>query len=83
MKELYNQLLKDAKSDGDTAFIYHQHARVRKQRGEYAESASFLQKSLIIQLKIVPEDDFSLDSTRRNFGEVYNSIGDYSKTLET
>lgn len=50
--------------------------------GEYAESASSLQKSLKIELKNVPEDDSSLASTYGNICGAYKSIDDYSSAIE-
>ncbi|CAF5221597.1 unnamed protein product, partial [Rotaria magnacalcarata] len=81
-EELYNELLKDASTDSDIAYIYHELGRVRKGQGEYPEAVKFYEKSLEIKRKTLSEDDVSLADTYGNIGIVYKNMGEYSKALE-
>ncbi|CAF2092852.1 unnamed protein product [Rotaria magnacalcarata] len=81
-EELYQELLKNASTDSERAFIYHQLAYVRKYRGEYREAAEFLEKSLKVYEQILSPNDPKLATMYNNIGLVYDNMGEYSKALE-
>ncbi|CAM4978979.1 unnamed protein product [Rotaria socialis] len=81
-EELYNELLVNASTDSDRAFIYHHLGCLKDQQGKYPEAAKFYEKSLEIERKTLPEDDASLAPTYSNISAVYKSMGEYSKALE-
>ncbi|CAF1462643.1 unnamed protein product [Rotaria magnacalcarata] len=81
-EELYNELLKNASSDSYTVYIYHEFGRLKSNQGKYQEAVTFYEKSLALNKKTLPENDFSLASTYGNVGGLYDDMGDYSKELE-
>ncbi|CAF4713474.1 unnamed protein product, partial [Rotaria socialis] len=81
-EELYNELLENASTDSDRAFIYHQLGYLKDDQGEYQQAVTFYEKSLEIKRKTLPEDDVSLAPTYGNIGLVYDNMGEYSKALE-
>ncbi|CAF4694808.1 unnamed protein product, partial [Rotaria socialis] len=81
-EELYNELLGNASTARDKAFIYHILGWLKGNQGKYPEAVTFYKKSLEIYRKTLPEDDASLPPTYSNIGGVYNNLGEYSKALE-
>ncbi|CAF3520198.1 unnamed protein product [Rotaria socialis] len=81
-EELYNELLVNASTDSDRAFIYHQLGILKYQQGKYPEAAKFYEKYLEIKRKTLPENDASLAATYGSIGLVYKNMGEYSKALE-
>ncbi|CAF1479421.1 unnamed protein product, partial [Rotaria magnacalcarata] len=78
-EERYQELLKNASTDSDRAYIYHQLGYLKDNQGNYPEAVKFYEKSLEIERKTLPEDDASLASTYSNIGAVYGNMGEYSK----
>ncbi|CAF3864337.1 unnamed protein product [Rotaria sp. Silwood1] len=81
-EELYTALLEQTSNDSDRAFIYHQLAYVKKNRGEYKEAVSFYEKDLKIMNKVLPPNHLDLAASYSNIGGVYQDMGEYSKALE-
>ncbi|CAF2047614.1 unnamed protein product [Rotaria magnacalcarata] len=81
-EELYQELLKNASTDSDRAFIYHMLGMLKNNQGKYPEAVRFYEKSLEIKRKTLPEDDASLANTYNNIGSVYDNMGEYLKALE-
>ncbi|CAF1586109.1 unnamed protein product [Rotaria magnacalcarata] len=81
-EELYQELLKNASTNSDRAFIYRMLGILQHQQGKYSKAVKFYEKSVEIERKILPEDDASLAPTYSNIGLVYNNMCEYSKALE-
>ncbi|CAM4820263.1 unnamed protein product [Rotaria magnacalcarata] len=80
--ELYNELLRNASSDTDRAFIYNMLGMLKNDQHEYQEAATFYEKSLEIYEKTLPSNHPDLASSYNSIGSVYNNMGEYSKALE-
>ncbi|CAF2213502.1 unnamed protein product, partial [Rotaria magnacalcarata] len=78
-EELYQELLKNASTDSDRAYIYHQLGVMNYYQGKYPEAVKFYEKDLEIERKTLPEDDASLTDLYNDMGLVYNNMGEYSK----
>ncbi|CAF3929992.1 unnamed protein product, partial [Rotaria sp. Silwood1] len=81
-EELYTELLKNASTDSDRAFIYHHLGVMKFQLGQYQEAVSFYEKSLEINRKTLPDDHSSCANTYTAIGAAYNNMGNYPKALE-
>ncbi|CAF3681272.1 unnamed protein product [Rotaria socialis] len=81
-ERLYNELLENASTDSDRAYIYHQLGWLKDDQGKYLEAVKFYEKYLEIKRETLPQDDASLAPTYNNIGTVYNNMDDYSKALE-
>ncbi|CAF2134421.1 unnamed protein product, partial [Rotaria magnacalcarata] len=65
-EELYNELLKGASDDRETAHIYHMLGMLKNDQGKHPEAVKLYEKSLEIKRKTLPEDDASLANTYNN-----------------
>ncbi|CAF2058913.1 unnamed protein product [Rotaria magnacalcarata] len=81
-EELYNELLENASTDSDRAFIYYELGRVKKQQGQYEKEIIFYEKSLEINEKILSANDPILSAIYNNIALAYQKMGGYSKALE-
>ncbi|CAF1270293.1 unnamed protein product [Rotaria magnacalcarata] len=81
-EELYQELLKNASTDSDRAFIYHMLGMLKGDQGKYPEAVKFYEKDLEISEKTLSADDPQLAARYNNIGQVYNNMGEYSKALE-
>ncbi|CAF3451590.1 unnamed protein product [Rotaria socialis] len=81
-EELYNELLKNASTDSDRAFIYHMLGYLKNNQGKYPEAIKFYENSLTIREISLPANHPSLATSYNNIGSVYDNMGEYSKALE-
>ncbi|CAF4022156.1 unnamed protein product [Rotaria sp. Silwood2] len=81
-EELYDQLLKNASTDIERAFIYHQIGEVKRSKGQYKEAISFNEKFLKVYRQTHPENDLTVSTCYNNIAISYENMGDYSKALE-
>ncbi|CAF1996519.1 unnamed protein product, partial [Rotaria magnacalcarata] len=81
-EELYQELLKNASTDSDRAFIYHQLGVMNYHQGKYPEAVKFYEKSLEIKRKTLPEDDASLANIYNNIALAYDNMGEYLNALD-
>ena len=83
--EIYQILMEQAASNDDEAsiaFLNHQLAWVKQNKGEYQKALDLYQTSLTIKLKSLSPNHPDLAATYRNIGSVHNKMGEYSKALE-
>ncbi|CAF3439515.1 unnamed protein product [Rotaria socialis] len=69
-EELYNELLKNASTDSDRAFIYHMLGYLKNNQGKYPEAIKFYEKSLTIREISLPANHPSLTTSYNNIGSV-------------
>jgi tetratricopeptide (TPR) repeat protein len=79
---LHDELLKNASSDTDRAYIYHRLGGLKDKQGKYQEAVAFFEKSLEIKEKSLPTNHPDLAESYNNIGMVYNHMGEYSKALQ-
>ncbi|CAF4657407.1 unnamed protein product [Rotaria socialis] len=80
-EELYNELLENASTDSDRAFIYYELGRVKWQQGQYEKEITFYEKSLKINEKILSTNDPILSAIYNNIALAYQNMGGYLKAL--
>ncbi|CAF3958608.1 unnamed protein product [Adineta steineri] len=78
----HNELLKNASSDIERAYIYHQLGRVKDNQGKYQEAVAFHEKSIEVREKSLPPNHPDLAESYNNIGMVYNHMSDYVKALK-
>ncbi|CAF3552575.1 unnamed protein product, partial [Rotaria socialis] len=65
-EELYNELLKNASTDSDRAFIYHMLGYLKNNQGKYPEAIKFYENSLTIREISLPANHPSLATSYNN-----------------
>jgi tetratricopeptide (TPR) repeat protein len=80
-EEVYEILLGQTTIESEKASIYHQLGIVKFNQGEYQKAATFYEKSIEIERKVIPLNHHGLANSTVTLGNVYYSMGEYQKAL--
>ncbi len=80
-EELYEILLQQTSNEDEEGHLYHMLGMVKSDQGKYVEAASFYEKFIKINQKILPPTHAELTATYNSIGLVYKNMGEYSKAL--